>query len=665
MAGEKRDERLKDSRGRARSPNTGPDHHDEHGLRTGTGPESGAMFFFRHHGSTLIIFLFSLFFIIAISNPAIFLNDEWITANQLHQLDIGHQVTFSEGKYGVTENGTVSAYFTSRQNVLMYSLALPVAALPFVKIFGLFGDNFRLLVIMGWSLCLVFIALIIDTGYPEYSRIRGTRILFPVMGLALALFMGNVLLYKQFPFSAPDAPFEVAALVLTNHLLFALMVTVVFETLRLILNDIAMALFGTFACISSSSYIFWATAVKDHMLTTTVLALIIFFYVLYLSHGRMRDATLAFICSGLLIWVRPEIGFFVTIFSGLFFCIPPVRKFFKNETGRAGFIRSLIPMAGAFLGGIPFFINNLLVNHNLLIPVFDLPRSLDQSGTAVTLPLPREQVMATAAAVHQTSSGLDFPSTISRLWDMVSHSMLSGITFDNLGSGFIGLMTFPKNDNIGFFIMCPLFFIAIVTLVLWNNKILGKTNEKNDVLFFLGVMVLAVFFSYITKFNTMNTSHGIIPDMRYLSPAYVPAGLLSIFILSKTPFLKKPGELLKTGILGTVIFFPVSMLVMILIHPFGSSDAGYFAFYKFIILGELLLCSGLMILVWFYRINDGFLFRAFPYLLVLTLITVLSFQFMLTSFYAMIEKMNGYPFWLPLVREGFNLFFVVQYLPPV
>ena len=664
MAGEKHAERLKDSRGRARNPKTGPDHHDEKGLRAGTGPESGAMLFFRHHGLSLIIFLFSLFFIITISNPAIFLNDEWITANQLHQLDTGHQVTFSEGKYGVTENGTVSAYFTSRQNVLMYSLALPVAALPFVKIFGLFGDNFRLLVIMGWSLCLVFIALIIDAGFPEYSRIRGIRILSPVMGLALVLFMGNVLLYKQFPFSAPDAPFEVAALVLTNHLLFALMVTVVFETLRLILNEISMALFGTFACIASSSYIFWATAVKDHMLTTTVLALIIFFYVLYLSYGRTRDATLAFFCSGLLIWVRPEIGFFVTLFSGLFFCIPLLRKFFKKETGQEGFIRSLIPMAGVFFGGIPFFINNLLVNHNLLIPVIDLPRSLEQSGSVVTVPLSREQVMATAAAINQTY-GLDFPATISRLWEMVSHSMLSGFTFDNLGSGFIGLMAFPKNDNIGFFIMCPLFFIAIVAFILWNQKILGKTNDKNTVLLFLVVMVFTVFFSYIMRFSSMNTSHGIIPDMRYLSPAYVPAGLLSILILSRTPFLRKPGELLKTGILGTVVFFPVSMLVMILIHPFGSSDAGYFAFYKFIILGELLLCSGLMILVWFYRINDGLLFRAFPYLLVLTLITVLSFQFMLTSFYAMIEKMNGYPFWLPLVREGFNLFFVVHYLPPV
>ena len=80
--------------------------------------------FLERYALTIIIFLISLFFIITITNPALCLNDEWITANQLHQLDIGHQATYNEGKYGITEEGIVSAYFTSRQNVLMYSLSL-------------------------------------------------------------------------------------------------------------------------------------------------------------------------------------------------------------------------------------------------------------------------------------------------------------------------------------------------------------------------------------------------------------------------------------------------------------------------------------------------------------------------------------------------------------
>jgi hypothetical protein len=425
-----------------------------------------------------------------------------------------------------------------------------------------------------------------------------------------------------------------------------------------------MALFGTIACISCSSYIFWAAAAKDHILSTTVLAFIIFFYIRYLSYGRMKDAFLAFVCSGLLIWVRPEIGFFVTIFSGLFFSVPRIRNYFRKETSLHQCLQSLLPAAGVFLGSIPFFVNNLLISHNPLIPVFDLPRSIQQSGSAITLPLSWDQVMITPAAVNEVSP-LDLPATVSRLWDMVSHAMLSGFTVDNLGQGFIGLMTFPKNDSIGFFIMCPLFFIALIALLLWYTKILDLKKERKTLLFFLVIMGAAVFFSYATKFSSMNTSHGIIPDMRYLSPAYIPAGLISVLILSRTPVLKNYDELVKTSITGSVILAPLLILVMIVVHPFSDSNAGYFSFFEFIILCELVLCSLVMILFRFYRNGSRFLLPMLPCLIVLVIITAFSFQFMLTSFYSMVEKFNGYPFWIPLIREGFNMLITVNYLPPV
>jgi hypothetical protein len=31
----------------------------------------------------------------------------------------------------------------------------------------------------------------------------------------------------------------------------------------------------------------------------------------------------------------------------------------------------------------------------------------------------------------------------------------------------------------------------------------------------------------------------------------------------------------------------------------------------------------------------------------------------------MIMKMNGYPFWIPIIREGINMFIVIQYALPV
>ena len=212
-------------------------------------------------------------------------------------------------------------------------------------------------------------------------------------------------------FSFPDAPFEVAALVLTNHFFFALTVAVVFETCTLIFKDQWMALFGACATIACSSYIFWAGTAKDHTLTAAVFASVIFFFVLYLTYWRWRDATISFVCSGLLIWVRPEVGFFVTIFTGLFFCVSLIRQALKKEHPVSRSLKSCIPMAGVFIGGIPFFINNLLISHNWLIPAFDLPRPSMDAVTVSTVPLPLQQVPLQQAfapvAVSNPTEGLN------------------------------------------------------------------------------------------------------------------------------------------------------------------------------------------------------------------------------------------------------------------
>ena len=281
---------------------------------------------------TLIVFFISLFFIITFSNPALFLNDEWISANQLHQLDIGHQVVVNEAKYGVTKNGTISLYFVETQkNLLPYSLALPVAALPITKLFGLFGDDFRLIVILLWSLIPVLLCLIIEAGYPQYRKIHGIRLSLLGVLFGMFLFLCNTLLYKQFAYSAIDAPYEVAALVLTNHLLFAVTAAVIFETGRVIFKDRWMALFCTFACVSCSSFIFWAGAAKDHMAVAAVFAIVIFLFIRYLYESSWLDATLAFVSIGILLWIRPEVGIVVFFCVALFFCILQFRNLFRKR----------------------------------------------------------------------------------------------------------------------------------------------------------------------------------------------------------------------------------------------------------------------------------------------------------------------------------------------
>ncbi|WP_292349724.1 hypothetical protein, partial [Methanoregula sp. PtaU1.Bin006] len=57
--------------------------------------------------------------------------------------------------------------------------------------------------------------------------------------------------------------------------------------------------------------------------------------------------------------------------------------------------------------------------------------------------------------------------------------------------------------------------------------------------------------------------------------------------------------------------------------------------------------------------------RMVPLFLVLVIIVAFSFQIMLTSLYGLLMKTNGYPFWIPLIREGVGLFLEVQYMAPV
>jgi hypothetical protein len=620
--------------------------------------------FFQRYALTIIIFLISLFFIITITNPALLINDEWITANQLHQLDIGHQATFNEGKYGITEEGFVSAYFTSRQNVLMYSLALPISALPAVKLFGLYGDNFRLIVIMSWSLCLILIALLIEAYYPAYSKIRGMRILFPVLLLALFLFMFNILMYRQFIFSASDAPFEVAALVLTNHIFFALTAAVIFEICKLIFKDLWISLLGTCATIASSSYIFWAGTAKDHMLTAAVFACVIYFFVLYLTYGRWRDATLSFICSGLLIWVRPEVGFFVTIFTGLFFCVPLIWQALKKKIPVSQSIKSCIPMAGVFIGGIPFFINNLLTSNNWLIPAFDLPRPMTEAGTLSQVPLPLSEVIS-QDVVSNPTGGMNLFATLSRVGDMITSAMFKGFSFDNIIQSFSGILMFPKSGNTGFLILCPIILLALVAFILWNKKIIAGIKNQREIFLFLIVIILAAGFSYLPRLYAMNISTGVFPDMRYLSPAYLPCGILSIWILSKTPFLKKPKELVTFGLIGAVIIAPLLFFISIAGNPFVGLNPGYFKFFDFTILCGIMLCLGLMFIYRFFLNENRFVPQVLPYIFVLLIIAVFTYQLVLVFIFGGFVKFNGYPLWIPLIEKSFNTIVHVSTLPPV
>jgi hypothetical protein len=642
------------------SPAAQHEHHQPTGQSGWAVPEP-----VKKYCVTILVFLISFFFIITISTPALFMNDEWISANQLHQLDSGHQITYNEGKYGVTENGTVSAYFTTRNNVLMYPLALPLIALPIVKIFTVFSDNFRMFVILIWSLIPILVAFIIDTCLPEHSRIGRIRILFPAILFGLGLFLINTLLYKQFPFTAPDAPFEVAALVLANQILFALLAAVLYETSHLVFDNISLSLFSTFCCISCSSFIFWAGTAKDHILTATVLACIILFFMRFLFSSKYVNVFYACVGCGLLIWIRPELGFFITIATVLFYCSVAIGARNKTATLREN-VFQWMPLSGIIIGAMPFFVNNLVVNRNLLIPVFDRGAGLTNVSYIVQGPAPLTEVLTSSVPSAETATGFLFLESFPRVLSILFSRLFSGFSFNNLAQ-IPSVLFLPENNNFGFLIICPLIVFAAIATVLWYNEIRSRISRIQGInAIFLIVLLIAIFFAYLPNMGTLSASRASMPDMRYLSPAYIPAGLLSLILLNSAGLIGKGKKMTISAFKFTVIGVPLLLFLMIVLHPFGSQYTGYSEFYKICIVGEIVLTCILLIAL---RItpptNAGTLQKNILRILVITVVTVFAFQFMLTFIASVVTKFNGYPFWIPLVREGYKLVFQVTYLSPI
>jgi len=624
----------------------------QHRGDSGSDPAIHAEMPYRNLINATLVFLSALFFIITITSPALFINDEWITANQLHQLDIGHQVVINEAKYGATANGTISAYFTARGNILLYSLALPVISLPVVKLFGFFSDNFRLAVILIWSMIPVLAAFLVETAYPKYRKLWGIRLSVIALLAGVLLFCINIILYKQFPYSAPDAPYEVAALVMTNHLIFALIAAAVFESGRLIFRDLRLALFSAFACISCSSYIVWSGTAKDHILTSAVFVLVILFLVRYLYKGNWWNATAAFFFAGFLIWVRPEVGIVVSGMLFFFFiadiCWNVRRNFLTVHQG----LISALSSAGIAAGAVPFFFNNLLLTGNFLTPVWIAPRP------AIPLMNTTQQVAEiVGSGAISASPAIHSLVPISTITGILQSRFLpiSPDTFGQLAQ----ILTFPQNQGFGFFIVCPLVPIALIAAVFWLSDLRKIRGNDRKVLVFLIVMSAAIFCSYIPEMNLLNTDAGTPPDMRYLVPAYVSSGLLSLMILRQTPLLNEPEKILNAAFSGSIILVPIFIFIMIIAHPFGVHYEGYSAFFKFLTLTGTVLCILGMGISRFNLKTSMKVTALLPLILIALIITVLSFQVMLAFVVGGTIKFNGYPFWIPLIRDAHGMIFTI------
>ncbi|WP_214084070.1 hypothetical protein [Methanoculleus sp.] len=590
----------------------------------------------------VLIFLFALFFIMTFSNPALFLNDEWITVNQLHQLGEGHQITLNEGKYGTFLNGTPGPYFQERHNLLGYTMMLPVLSLPALWFFGLFGDQFRLAIVLLWSLLPVAMAVLVDAYRPQYARGRGFRWTWFFVGAAFLALLTNLALYYPWPFTAPDAPVEAAAVVFTNHLLFAVLAVMIYLTCRTIFEDAWFSIFGTIACISCSSYIFWASNAKDHMLVVAMVAAVILFLVRYIRYGALRDAVLGFAFIGLLAWARPEVGFTVFVFAALYYVALQVyRGILKKPPLEAA--RALCMPLATLVGAVPLFVNNALVTGNPLVPAFYVYERRLLAGAS------GEEIVGTVEAVNGVVQSVPAPSggVAGFLSVLANHFTPSWST---LPGDIFGILFAPASGNMSLIAVSPLIALTIVLLpVLYLDYRRGERSPNLAVVIFLFVVACAVWVAYARSLPGLNASHGIIPDIRYLAPFYLPAGLLGVYAISRLNGAVDPKRRMLWQIAVIGVSAPTLLIAMMLIQPYGGQYAGYTMFFTQITFGLLAVTLVLIAARKRFNIPNTWIAAA----LLLLVAVPFAWQLMMVFLYS-VAKFNGYPLWIPLVETLFQ-----------
>jgi hypothetical protein len=558
----------------------------------------------------LIVFFIGLFLIISVSYPSIYLPDEWITANQLNHLVQGKDPLYGFEPYGGLKYGI------GYSNVLVYTLALPVFAYPTYQVLLYFHDTFRLIIILSAFLSMFLAVLMIELWFRKYSHWNGIPWASLVGILSIGFMILNLFFYRSFAF---DQYGEVAALIFTNHIAFAFLMVLVFVIFKEIFGSDIWGIFGVVAIIASSSYLFWAGTAKDHMLTFLFMAIMALFFILYIKQKNLLFLISCYISVGWLAWVRPELG--LSIFLGVLLCT----ILFSVRNGIKSLVLSFVCSLALFLGALPLFINNYgLTGNPLKLPGMLLYTTQGNNGSVVT-----GAIAIIAAQFQQSRPG-----------------------FVNGLASFFGIFVKPASViSSGIFQVSPLsafgcILIAIILLHLFK-KIDNPLwlNKEKEIVVFAGIMIFSVFLAYVPDFFWISNSFGIIPDLRYLAPIYLPLIILGFFALKKVDFSDECILVTLTSFIPLVIIeLPLLYLVFQL---FSENSLPGQLMINLIITYAILIVSLVVFLLVLTRKTD---IRNLAFSLAAVMVSSLSWT-LIVDFRFRVIGYEGYPFWLPIIEK--------------
>lgn len=546
------------------------------------------------------IFTFALitFLILSIAGAGIFVDDEWISAQQLKQLGEGHQIITNEGTYGYYANGTGGVYVEARDNRFMYTLALPIISLPIYELIKVAGDDYtRIFFIAIWGLLGILIL-----QYLYNIRKISMRYMKIGIGIIALMMLINVILYNPFPTTGKFIPTEVLAIVFTNIILFGLFSIVIHKIIdKLFIDNIRLKIFVFLTILSCSSLIFWVGNCKDHILTTLLATIILYFLIQYEQDKSMTSLRIALFLTGILAWARIELGAGMLI--GIFFYL--MLFHFKSILSNKWTLG--IPL---FIGSIPIWVNNYISTGSVFLHPFILANA--NLSTVLT--------GADYVAYHYIVD-----SRINPLWTPF-HILFAP------SSGAIALLT-----------IIPLVAIIIPAYLLKRVKL-----SQTDILLLFIAFGSSMYYILVPLQN-MHVDTGIMPDLRYFIFFYTAITLFMLSILYKI----KPDLNYKKI---TIYCLLAIGLLFILFTSYSAvlSERGTYRDLARVVntLATITMGVGAIAIINDIRLNKNYI----TYILPIMIAIPMAWQIVMLFIYNT-SKAHAYPMFIPIAEFIYNYLF--------
>lgn len=554
----------------------------------------------NYQNKYIFIFAISVFFILSISGAGIFLNDEWMTAQELNQLGQGHQISYNEGKYGYYANGTIGEYMQIRDNRLIYSIALPLVSLPIHYLFAALSIDTRLFIIAIWGLLGIYCFYYIRKRlFPDHKSYDMLAFLFTLFVLY------NGYISTPFIMTGKYIPNEILSIAFTNILIFGIFSVLCYKVSELLFKDSIKSLIGWISCIGLSSLIFWCTTLKDHMIIAMLMMVI---YYIYIQYQREEKYYLLFILSGIITWIRPEIGIFILIAIIIVQLI--------NLTTYKDFPLKQISISSIsiVIGLLPLFMNNILSTGSFYKNAFLMS--------------------------NYNTTGGNIPTYASGIIPQILHTQLE---ISSPGS-WLKLFVIPTSGAVGLIVPLIIFFFGILIWIKHRPKL------SSEIKFMIFISLASVSYYLLISGAYLGMDTGIIPDIRYMSIMYAPLTLCGLYIIFNSYPSLNYRKMFKNIFIYSSIVLIISLFLMALLPQVGET----YRTFRLVPTAFSLVSFAVMTIL---LVNDGnskpiLLERVIPF----AIASCISWQVIITFVYHL-SKANYYPMFIPMSEIIFKLLF--------